>query len=49
MDVLDLIILFAGLMAGAVISAGCLVGLIVWVSGGRRPRVTEVCPPTDKS
>ncbi len=48
MDAFDLIFLFAGLMAAAAISAGCLVGLIVWLSGGRRARATEVCPPAGK-
>lgn len=48
MDALDLIFLVAGLLAAAAISAGCLVGLIVWVSGGRTVRATEVCPPADK-
>lgn len=48
MDAFDLILLLAGLIAGAAISAGCLVGLIVWVSGSRPARATEVCPPADK-
>ena len=48
MDALDLIFLLVGLLAAAAISAGCLLGLIVWASGGRSVRATEVCPPADK-
>ncbi len=48
MDALDMLFLLAGLMAAAAISAGCLVGFIVWAAGGRNARLSEVCPPADK-
>jgi hypothetical protein len=49
MDAIDLIILLAGLIASAVVASGCAVCFLVWFSGSRWGRGSEVCPPLDKS
>jgi hypothetical protein len=49
MDALDMILIFAGLMATAILSSGCCVCFVVWYAGSRPDRASEVCPPEEKS
>lgn len=44
-----MILLLAGLLAATALAAGCAVCLVVWMAGRGLKRVTEVCPPSDKS
>jgi hypothetical protein len=48
MDALDLLLLLAGLMAAAAVSAGCVVCLVVWFAGRGDRAASEVCPPPDE-
>ena len=35
MNILEILLVFGGLVAGAVLGVVCLVGLVVWLAGGR--------------
>ena len=48
MDALDLLLLLAGLLAAAAVSAGCVVCLVVWIAGRGDRAASEVCPPPDE-
>lgn len=37
MNLIDLILMFGGLVAALAVSAVCGLGLVVWLAGGRNP------------
>ena len=49
MDALDLIFTLAGIAAALAVLAGCVIGMVVWLAGGKGARATEVCAPSKKS